>query len=61
MPNLALYAGALKVIAPEKKPEKGQGKPTEEMPTTEASERELEIDTEPTRAPRAVVSKSFLK
>jgi len=57
MPNLALYAGALKVIAPAKKPGKGKGKPTAEMPATEAAERELEMEVEP----RATCNEKFAK
>eukprot|EP00091_Calanus_sinicus_P002285 TRINITY_DN12306_c0_g1_i1.p1 TRINITY_DN12306_c0_g1~~TRINITY_DN12306_c0_g1_i1.p1 ORF type:complete len:189 (+),score=35.86 TRINITY_DN12306_c0_g1_i1:314-880(+) len=57
MPNLALYAGALKVMAPKNKPGKGKGKPTEEMPVTEAAERELDMEMES----RATCSEKFPK
>merc|ERR1719341_1253600 len=57
MPNLALYAGALKVIAPAKKPGKGKGKLTEEMPAIEAAERELEMNMET----KAICNEKFSK
>ena len=57
MPNVALYGGALNLIAPEKKPSKGKGKGKGKETTMAPEVREISFDREPTRSPRATVSK----
>lgn len=61
LPNVALYGGALSLIAPDKKPGKGKGKQT--TPTAEERERSEDYmwDRVPTRAPRATCNEKFSK